>query len=67
MNELLQRFNQLQARIKNAEIYMDKTYNEKWTGEKLENGIKEREKHVLDLQNLFKEQSKILKELSKGG
>ena len=63
MEKLLKQFNENQKRIEKAEKYMDAPYNEKWQGERLEQGIKEREKHVAELQKLFKEQSECLKKL----
>ena len=62
--QLLTQFNLLQKRIEKAREYMDRPYNEGWKGEKLEQGIKERERHVPELQKLFKEQSECLKKLS---
>ena len=64
MKNLLKQFNENQKRIEKAEKYMDKPYNEKWQCERLEQGIKEREKHVKKLRELQKEQTLILKKLS---
>ena len=64
MKNLLKQFNENQKRIEKAEKYMDKPYHEKWQGERLEQGIKERERHVAELQKLFKEQSECLRKLS---
>ena len=60
----LTKFNQVMSRIYDAEIYMDKPYNDGLTGIELEKAIKERERYVVKVSELMKEAHRCMKQLS---